>query len=203
MRYPTDQKERTRQRILDAAARRFREKGYQGAGVADVMKAAGLTVGGFYAHFESKEALLAEAVAESLDASREGWIGLLGDDLRGRELIEAVARAYLSRAHRDLPADGCPLPALAADVARASEATRARFEEGLGEYVDELVPRLEQAGADDRALATVALLVGGVLLSRAVAGEELSNRILRSCRRLAVAGLDDPSCDDPDEASSP
>jgi TetR/AcrR family transcriptional repressor of nem operon len=207
MRYPKGHKEQTRGRIVAAAARRFREKGYRGAGVDDVMKAAGLTPGGFYAHFASKEDLLAETLAASSRQTREMLLTGL-EEHTGADWLLQVMRRYLSRMHRDAVADGCAMPALTADVARSGDASRQRFESYLLELVGELVPKTPPAPGlepEDRVLASVALAAGGLMLARAVQDEALSDRILRACRRLAVPELAQPMEKDKDstQASGP
>src|SRR5262245_42127997 len=187
MRYHPGQKDQTRRRILAAAGRRFKEKGYAGAGLQELMRSADLTVGGFYAHFASKEALLAESFELALDENtRLLFAGL--EELEGEAWLREVARRYLSRLHRDQVADGCPAPAMAAEIARAGPETREAFERSLRRCLDEMVSRVPgRAGLEpeDRALATMSLLVGGILLSRAVAERTLSDRILMACRRMA------------------
>lgn len=188
MRYPRDHKERTRATIVSAAARRFCEKGYRASGVDGVMEAAGLTAGGFYSHFPSKSALLAEALRLSLDSGRERLLAGL-DGLDGAERLAAVVGRYLSRAHRDDPGSGCPLPALAGEVSREGAQPRKALEEYLRGLVAEIAPRVPAApglAPGERVLATVALLAGALTLARAVEDRELSDRILWSARRLAV-----------------
>src|SRR5437660_2151073 len=116
MRYGKDQKQATRQRILEAAGRRFKQDGIDGAGVASVMSDAGLTNGAFYAHFASKEDLVANVLADQLRTQRER----LGCQPAGRAGLEALVRSYLSPQHRDQPADGCPSAALLDEIARCS-----------------------------------------------------------------------------------
>ncbi len=184
----SDQKERTRGRILSAAARRFREKGYRASGVDELMKAAGLTAGGFYAHFPTKRALLAETLGLSLDQVRTQLLAGL-DDLRGASFLRAVVGRYLSRTHRDDPAGGCALPALAAEIAREGPRPRKALQQYLQRLAAELAPRTPPApglAPEDRVLATVALLAGALALARAVHDRDLSDRILRAARRLAV-----------------
>jgi TetR/AcrR family transcriptional repressor of nem operon len=188
MRYPAERKRETRAKIVAAAARRFRARGYRGAGVDEVMKAAGLTAGGFYAHFSSKEELFAEAVATSLGQLRGTLLAGL-DELPDAERMRRVVGRYLSRTHRDHPEQGCPLPALAAEVAREGTAGKRALEAHVRTLVGELSPRtppLPGLTSEDRVLATVGLLVGGLLLARAVKDPDLSDRILTACRRLAV-----------------
>ena len=188
MRYPSGHKAKTRARILAAAARRFRERGFEGAGVDDVMHSAGLTPGGFYAHFDSKEALLAETLAAGPGHPGKRLVADL-DGLDGVSLLLEVVRRYLSRSHRDDPGGGCALPTLAADVAREGPQARRAFEDYLLGFVRRLESRTPPGpglAPADRVLATAALFAGGIMLARAVKDGALSDRILRACRRLAV-----------------
>jgi len=190
VRYPREQKAETRRRILNAAARLFRESGYDGVGVDAIMNEAGLTSGGFYSHFLSKEALFSEAMTSALAR---------GNTLRASTALGSSAKAavdplvslikgYLSRAHRDAVADGCPLPSLSPDVARRSEATRESYEQQVLKFVEEIEARLPEGSDSSRehALSLVAQCVGGVMLSRAVRDQKLSDQILKSCRDSAI-----------------
>lgn len=188
MRYPKEQKAETRERILTAAARLFRESGYDGVGVDAIMSEAGLTAGGFYSHFSSKEALFAEAMATALDPGK-ALRATRGTALGATDPVGALIKGYLSRTHRDTVADGCPLPALTSDVARKSDATREGYERQVVRFVNEIEALLPEAPppARDRALAIVAQCVGGLMLSRAVKNEKLSDQILKSSRLAALA----------------
>lgn len=186
MRYPAGHREQTRAKILRAACRVFRRQGYHAAGVDKVMEEAGLTAGGFYAHFASKEALLAETLAPAAaSALRDEPI----EHLTGRAWAEAFVERYLSPAHLVKTEDGCPLPPLVSEVARAGGPVKASFEA----IVRGLATRLQnQAGGDvseDRALAVLALCVGGLGVARSVQDGALAERILAACRDLALAGL--------------
>jgi len=189
VRWEPGHKDATKKRILDAAARLFRERGYANTGVADVMRRAGLTVGGFYAHFDSKERLLSAVLAHAFDRTQS--LLLLGlDAVEGAQFVREVTRRYLSRTHRDHAADGCALPALAAEVGREGAPPRKEIERYLLEWVErvaEKAPPHPTLSAQELALAITALSVGGVLLARAVHDESLSNTILKACRRLAAA----------------
>ncbi len=188
MRYAKGHKQQTRGRIVEAAARSFRSRGYRAAGVDQFMDAAGLTAGGFYAHFKSKQALLAETLALSLEQARTQLFSGL-DDLQGADWLRAVVGRYLSRSHRDHPDSGCSLPALAGEIAREGRAPRQALQDYLQQLVADLAPRAPKAPGlepEDRVLATVALLSGALMLARAVPDEQLSDRILRAARRLAV-----------------
>ena len=163
-----------RERILEAAARLFRERGLDGIGVADLMAAAGLTHGGFYAHFESKEELMAQACARALQKSLEKW--------RAGTLADLVA-AYLSPRHRDQPGPGCALAALGSDVPRQGPLVRHAYTEGVRALLDELAARMPGRTRQARrraALASLAAMVGALLLARAVDDAALSDEILQS-----------------------
>lgn len=184
MRYPPDQKEKTRRRILEAAAIVFRRQGFQGAGVDAVMAEAGLTAGGFYSHFDSKDALFAEAFAETLRQART-IRGKEDEHLAGPDRIRAIAGKYLSPAHCRMADQGCPMPPLLAELSRQDESARRAFQECLAEIVDSLEPHLaadESARRADQGFAVLATMIGGITLARAVADESLSDRILAACR---------------------
>src|SRR5256714_7207176 len=123
MRYPKDQKQATRQRILEAAGRRFKQDGIDGAGIAAVMSDAGLTNGAFYSHFRSKEDLVANVLADQLRAQRESFEA----SPAGRAGLEAFIRSYLSPEHRDQCAEGCPSAALIDEIARRPAPTKRLF----------------------------------------------------------------------------
>ena len=181
-------KQRTHERILASAGRVFRRKGYAGSGVDELMREAGLTHGGFYAHFRSKEALFAEAVAGALGRTAE----LIGTGAEGREgvaWLRAAVRRYLSRPHLRAVEEGCALPALVSELGRAGDGPRAAFEARLLELLADAggkAPSGHGLDPQDRLLATVVLCVGGLSLARAVEDPALSDRILAACRRLAV-----------------
>jgi TetR/AcrR family transcriptional repressor of nem operon len=192
VRYGADHKQRTRRRIVEAGAQRFRESGYRAAGVDQVMKDAGLTAGGFYSHFASKEALLAETLGLSLEQVRTELLGGM-EDLSEAEWLQAVVRRYLSRQHRDMPGAGCPLPTLASEIAREGPEARLALQTYLQQMVAELAPRTPEAPGlepEDRLLATISLLAGAMMLARAVPDKDLSDRILRAARQLAVPETD-------------
>jgi TetR/AcrR family transcriptional repressor of nem operon len=180
----TEQKERTRRDILASASRLLRERGIGGASVAEVMKGAGLTVGGFYAHFTSKDDLVDASLRHAM---REMWGQLLDTvgPARGVEAVSAIVRRYLSRSHRDHPAEGCPLPAAVGDLAHASQAVRDVLADELGRNAETLGELLHGERRRHKALALVALMYGGLGLARALAGTSLSDEILVACRDLA------------------
>jgi TetR/AcrR family transcriptional repressor of nem operon len=180
VRYSAQHKAQTRNRIVAAAGRRFNTEGLKGAGVADVMKAADLTHGGFYGYFSCKDELVAETVRDGLDASLR-YLKRWGDGAgKGRHPLHAIIDNYLSALHRDNVATGCPLPALGADVARGDRTARSALAGKLREILDALA---EFAAAQARDGETVAIgvlsgLVGGMVLARATGDAAHSERIL-------------------------
>jgi TetR/AcrR family transcriptional repressor of nem operon len=188
MRYPKDHKARTRRKIVETAARKFRAKGLDGVGVADLMAGAGLTHGGFYAHFASKDALIAEACRHALDAT----IATLEFRARGAppgEGLRTVVRAYLSRSHRDDAARGCIMPGLAGELARQPAATRHAVTAPLRALVGVIARQLPEGDAvarERRALAIAASLVGALALARAVDDAALSDTILEATRAFVL-----------------
>lgn len=200
MRYPADYKEKTRTRILEAAAVVFRRQGLHGGSVDDVMREVGLTAGGFYAHFPSKEALFCEALIHTLRQARV-LSGKEDESSTGAERIRAIVKKYLSPGHRRLIDQGCMMPPLLAELPRAGVAAQQAFETLLQDLVQNLAPHLpgeEGNPPADQALALVALLIGGMTLARAVADEPLADRILAACRQLL-----DPHLEPPPETRSP
>jgi len=183
-----EQKERSHETILESASRLLREKGISGARVADVMKGAGLTVGGFYAHFPSKEALIDEALRRTSLAMRRRLFTRL-DERPLADRAEIVLKRYLSVLHRDAAAEGCPLPAVVGEVATTAHEHR----KVLGEQIEQMSSALEEhlpvaSGLPRRhvALALVALMYGGLGLARALRGTDLSDEMLRACRALGT-----------------
>ena len=181
MKVSREQAAKHRERILDVAAKMFRERGFDGIGVADLMQQAGFTHGGFYGHFASKEALMAQACARAFAEKVALWH-------EERELdvdrpLASAATYYLTAAHRDDPGTGCPMATLASDVARQAPSIRRAFTEGLRQLVELLTAKLpgsSQAGKRRSALAAWATLVGALMLARAVDDPELSDEILHA-----------------------
>jgi TetR/AcrR family transcriptional regulator, transcriptional repressor for nem operon len=168
-----------RQRILDVAGQLFREHGFEGIGVADLMKEAGLTHGGFYGHFSSKDDLIAQASARELTRSLEHWSNFAGR--ASDDPLSAVAGTYLTRSHRDNPGTGCVLAALGPDVSRQGPAVRRAVTDYVRSVVDllaKLVPGKSKAARRQKALSTYATLVGAMVLARAVDDRTLSQEIL-------------------------
>lgn len=170
-----------RERIIEVAAKLFRERGFNGIGVAELMKAAGLTHGGFYGHFESKEDLMAQACARALEESMKTLKAAA--EQSGEDALAVIASTYLSPAHRDGPGDGCVLAALASEASRCDSPVRTALTEGLRSTVDALlrmVPGNPKRLKRKAALATVAGMVGALVLSRAVDDAALSDELLQS-----------------------
>lgn len=181
MKVSREQAAANRERVLDTAARLYRENGFGGIGVADIMKAAGLTHGGFYGQFGSKDELMAQAGERALNEARERWEVLL-KDVPG-DPFAAVSAAYLSPLHRDAPGAGCAIAALGPELARQSPPVRHAFTEGfrgLLELLAGLLPGRSKAARRDKALAAYAAMVGAVVLARMVDDPALSDEILRA-----------------------
>src|SRR5213080_2243975 len=185
MRYSKGHKQATRQRIVDAAGRRFKQDGIDGAGIATVMSDAGLTNGAFYAHFASKEDLVANVLADQLRAQRHSLDAQPAD----RAGLEAFIRTYLSPEHRDQCADGCPSAALLDEIARRPAATRQVFTDELMAVIDDIASRLDPADAEvarTDALTVFGLMVGTLQLARALTDRDLSDRLLEQGAETAV-----------------
>jgi TetR/AcrR family transcriptional regulator, transcriptional repressor for nem operon len=190
MRYPKDQKQATRQRILEAAGRRFKEDGIDGAGVAAVMSDAGLTNGAFYAHFKSKEDLVANVLADQVRAQRHAFDAELSDGAG----LEAIIRAYLSPQHRDQCADGCPSAALLDEIARRPDATKQVFTDELLATADDIAARLTPTDADANridALTLFGMMIGTLQLARALTDRDLSDQLLARGAETALKLLDE------------
>jgi TetR/AcrR family transcriptional regulator, transcriptional repressor for nem operon len=190
MRYGKDHKQATRERIVEAAGRRFKQDGIDGAGVAAVMSDAGLTNGAFYAHFASKEDLVANVLADQLRAQRQSFDAEPSD----RAGLEAFIRAYLSPEHRDQCADGCPSAALLDEIVRRPAGTRQVFTDELMAVIDDVASRLEETDAEaarTRALTLFGLMIGTLQLARAVTDRDLSDQLLARARGTALRLLDD------------
>ncbi len=182
MRVSKEKSAENRERILDAASTLIRERGISGAGVDALTEAAGLTHGSLYSQFGSKDRLVAEAFSFALAEAADNMEG-------ARDLKSYVAR-YLSRAHRDAPGKGCPLAALGCEMPRSSNAVKRAFTDGLHRVVDHisgLIGKGAKRRRDAQALATVAAMVGALILSRAVDDPDLAERILEASRKSLTA----------------
>jgi TetR/AcrR family transcriptional repressor of nem operon len=181
MGYSKAQKARTHKRIVAIASKRFREKGLAGFGIAELMKEAGLTVGGFYKHFDSRDDLVAEAISSAfgdwqrrVDAAKSG-----GPPVSLTDLIDD----YLSDVHRKNPGTGCAFSALAPEIARSDKRTRALTSEQVRndlQLIVGLLPGEDKRAARSRAILTFSALVGAMALARAVSDEALSREILNT-----------------------
>lgn len=187
MRYARDHKAATRGKILEAASRLFREKGFDGVGVDAIMNEAGLTPGGFYSHFASKAALFAEAIGNAYDSRQQSLQASLKSKGEA-DYLQNLIYGYLSRTHRDMAADGCIFPTLTTDVVRGSNETRAAYQKRLQKFIRTIESQLpeSQTPERERAIAVLVQLIGGVMLSRAVNDEKLSGDILKACRQAAI-----------------
>lgn len=193
--YPSERKQQTRARVLAEAAKALRAHGPHRVGVAGVMRRAGLTHGGFYAHFRSKDALIAAAIATMFEAARDRWIAAITDRDPAAGL-GAYVELYLSAAHRDAVATGCPLAALASELPRLSGASRAAFADGTRSLTAVIAAKLAALGQrDHEALASsvVAELVGALSLARAEPDRARSTAMLAASRhalrtRLGLGG---------------
>ena len=190
MRYSREHKQETHARIVRKASVRLREKGAHGIGVADLMKEAGLTHGGFYAHFDSREALVIEAFGYAMDRSMEHWRKIT-DEVSPEKRLALIAEAYLSALHRDNPGHGCSIPALGAEIARESPKARKAFAGKLDEMIELLadyIPNLPRKAARKQAIATLATMAGTMLLARIAGSSELSDEVLKAGRDVALEG---------------
>lgn len=191
MRYSPEHKQETHDRIVKKASVRLREKGAHGIGVADLMKEAGLTHGGFYAHFDSREALVIEAFGYAMDRSMEHWRKLTGEAAPEKRLA-LIAESYLSTLHRDNPGHGCSIPALGAEIARESPKTRKAFAGKLDQMIEmmtDYIPNMPRKAARKQAIATLATMVGTMLLARIAGSNELSDEVLKAGRDSALDGV--------------
>jgi TetR/AcrR family transcriptional repressor of nem operon len=194
MRYEKGHKETTRRRIIETAAERFRKEGIASVGVANLMSEIGLTQGGFYNHFESKDDLTRETLAVGQGRMRERWLKV--SSTTGRPNLEELINSYLSTSHRDNVGSGCMLATLAIEAGRTDGPVRAQLTHSIKEMVklvgsvlpESLKPKQREANAT----AVVSCLIGTMVLARATDDPEMSDRFLESGRRaaLALAGAD-------------
>jgi TetR/AcrR family transcriptional regulator, transcriptional repressor for nem operon len=188
-RYGKEHKLATRQRIIETAGRRFKRSGIDGSGVATLMADAGLTNGAFYAHFESKEDLIATAVSHQLREQGEQLAAVAP----GRDGLEQIVRTYLSREHRDSPEEGCPSAALLDEITRCADPTRQAYTDSVLAFVDDMAARLaphDPQSARTTILGVYALMVGTLQLSRALTDQQLADDLLEQGIRNALAALD-------------
>jgi TetR/AcrR family transcriptional repressor of nem operon len=184
MRHSKTEKANTHKRIVTLAAKKFREEGLAGIGIADLMKEAGLTVGGFYKHFQSRDALVAEAIGSAL----EMWKDQVDAAASGgpRVTYDSLVDDYMSEAHRDHPGTGCPVGALAGDLARSDKRTRAVTTRKIRDNIELLANLIRDSNKTDkdtsrsRAVMAYCAMVGAISMARAVSDKELSREILKT-----------------------
>jgi TetR/AcrR family transcriptional regulator, transcriptional repressor for nem operon len=191
MRVSREKAAENRERIIEAAGALFRAKGFSGIGVADIMRAADLTHGGFYGHFASKDDLVAQASRRAMARAAANWRKTVAD--APAEPFAALLKHYLSSRHRDEPGQGCVFAALGADAARSGRIVREAFAEGLEPLIEILAksaPGSSKAVRRRKALAAMSGLVGALLLARAVGDAKLSDELLDATRRELLAAAD-------------
>ena len=188
MRYSKEHKQETHARIVKKASVRLREKGAHGIGVADLMKEAGLTHGGFYAHFDSREALVIEAFAYAMDRSTERW-RKIAEETPADKRLATIVETYLTPVHRDDPGHGCAVPTLGAEIARESLKTRKAFAAKLEAMIDMMADQIldvPRKSARKQAVAALATMIGTLVLSRIAGNGEFSDEILAAGREAVV-----------------
>jgi TetR/AcrR family transcriptional repressor of nem operon len=184
MRYSREHKLETHARIVKKASVRLREKGAHGIGVADLMKDAGLTHGGFYAHFDSRDALVIEAFTYAMDRGTERWRKLAEQTAPDKRLT-TIVESYLTSVHRDDPGRGCAIPTLGAEIARENPRTRKAFAAKLEQMIDmlaEQIPEVPRKAARKQAMAAIATMMGSLVLARIAGSGEFSEEILGAGR---------------------
>lgn len=190
MRYPKEHKAETHAKIVRHASLHLREKGTQGVGVADLMKEAGLTHGGFYAHFASRDDLVVEAIAHALDNTNAAWRKLV----KGKPLDERLALLidnYLTSQHRDNAGRGCAIPALGADIARERGKSRRVFTDKIEQMIEVFAADAANgsAAARRRTIGVLVTVVGTLLVARATGQGALSREVLDAGRAAALSGI--------------
>jgi len=191
MRYPAEQKAETRKKIINAAARSFRERGSEGEGVARLMKDVGLTHGGFYRHFESKEDLYVDAIAKGFQQAADGMIAAVATAPRGEQLRTLIER-YLSVGHLEDPGGGCVLSTLAAEIARQRPAVRARINAAMNAYRERLRPFLPGKNDAEKRRQFMLLfpsMAGVLMTARAMNDPAARKEILSVARRFYIGAF--------------
>lgn len=179
MKVTKEKAEENRQQVIETSSRLFREKGFDGVGVSTLMQAAGLTHGGFYKQFESKEDLIAKATKAALNQTVQRMSSLIGTDKRAS--LEKAVGVYLSDQHRNGVAEGCAFAALGPDVARHGAEARRVMQRGIEDQLalmESLVETKGKGSDREEAIATMAMMVGALVLARAVENKALSSEIL-------------------------
>ena len=188
MRYSREHKLETHARIVKRASVRLREKGAHGIGVADLMKDAGLTHGGFYAHFDSREALVIEAFAHAMDRSTERW-RKIGEATPPDKRLAMIVDSYLTPVHRDDPGHGCAIPTLGAEIARESPKTRKAFAAKLEQMIDMMadqIPDVSPKAARKQAMSVIATMMGTLVMARVAGTGDFSEEILAAGREAVL-----------------
>ena len=188
MRYSREHKLETHARIVKKASVRLREKGAHGVGVADLMKEAGLTHGGFYAHFDSRDALVIEAFGYAMDRGTERWRKVM-EQTPPDKRFSTIVESYLTPLHRDDPGNGCAIPTLGAEIARESPKTRRAFAAKLEQMIDMMadqIPGVPRRAARKQAMATLATMMGAIVMSRIAGTGEFSDEILDAGREAVL-----------------
>jgi TetR/AcrR family transcriptional regulator, transcriptional repressor for nem operon len=204
MRYSKEHKFQTHARIVKKASVKLREKGAHGIGVADLMKDAGLTHGGFYAHFDSRDALVIEAFTHAMDRSTAHW-RKLSEETPAEKRLSKIVNTYLAPAHRDDSGHGCAVPALAAEIARESTKTRRVFSGRMEQMIDMLADQFQgvpRKAARQQAMAALATMMGALVMARVAGTGEFSDEILKSGRE-AVLGRARPVAKKPAKRATP
>jgi TetR/AcrR family transcriptional regulator, transcriptional repressor for nem operon len=188
LRLTKGQAEQNRQLIVETASRMFRLHGMENVAVADIMKEAGFTHGGFYNHFKSKDALAAEAIASAFDGVASNLSEKLASGKPPHESLSSFIEQYLSPTHRDTKSGGCPAPALSGDAARNGKTVQTAFVKGIETYLDTIAAQIggDEQEARQQAIALFSGLVGAMMLSRAVKKSDpaLSDELLSSTRKM-------------------
>lgn len=185
MRYTTDHKTETHERIVAKAAEEFRRHGLDGIGIANLMGALGLTHGGFYAHFPTKDDLIVEASVCIVEQNAERLLAAAAAAPAGRA-VQAIIDSYLSPEHRDNRAMGCIVPSLASELVRRPDSVRDGFSKAMAALFERLaayMPGTTKRMRIDQGIALFSAMAGAVLLARAISDPDLSDRVLRSARR--------------------
>jgi TetR/AcrR family transcriptional repressor of nem operon len=188
MRVSRQQAEENRQAVIDVASRLFREHGFDGIGLKDLMAGAGLTQGAFYKQFESKDDLAAQASRRALESASDRWSAAARSNPEAP--LAALADLYLSKGHCAEKTDGCPIVALGSDAARQGPNVKAAFEAGIVDHLEILsgwVGKADGEVPDGKAMAILSTMVGAVLLARAVNDERLSKQFLQAAAASVVA----------------
>jgi TetR/AcrR family transcriptional repressor of nem operon len=191
MRYDAEQKERTHRQILAEAANAIRTKGPDRVGVAEVMNKLGLTHGGFYAHFASKDDLVAQAITSMFEQGYSNFLRRT-EGLEPREALEAYVDWYLSHAHRDAPNRGCPLACVSGDLPRLPDAARVRYTEGVERLtvaIAKLIKKLGKKNPEALALSALSEMAGALALARAISDPERSDWMLQSSCQMVKARI--------------